>query len=86
MKPGGIGRPPTLPSSIGDNLVQTTKRVADVGFGLSKKQLLATTGRVVKQLKLKTSLKDGIPGKDWFLNLKKRFPDIMPSESPQNSL
>ena len=76
MNAGGIGRPPTLPSSIEANLVQTTKRAADIGFGLSKKQLLAKTGRVVKQLKLKTSFKDGIPGKDWFLNCKKRYPDI----------
>lgn len=47
-----------------------------MGFGLSKRQFLAKTGGVVKQLKLKTSFRDGIPGKDWFLNLKKRHPEI----------
>lgn len=71
MRAGGIGRPPTLPSSIEDNLVQATKKAADMGFGLSKRQFLAKAGRVVKQLRLKTSFRDGIPGKDWFLNLKK---------------
>ena len=76
MRAGGIGRPPTLPSRIEDNLVQATKKAADMGFGLSKRQFLAKTGRVVKQLKLKTSFRDGIPGKDWFLNLKKRHPEI----------
>ena len=76
MRAGGIGRPPTLPSSVEDNLVTATKRAADMGFGLSRKQLLTKTGKIVKQLKLKTSFKNGVPGKDWFLNLRKRYPGI----------
>ena len=61
---------------IEDKLVQSVKTAAEMGFGLSRKQLLNKTGKVVKSLKLKTPFKKGTPGKDWFLGLKARHPDI----------
>ena len=69
-KPGDIGRPPTLPPHIEEKLVETTKKAAAMGFGLSKKQLFIKTGKVVKNLNLKTPFKRGLPGNDWFIGLK----------------
>lgn len=47
-----------------------------MGFGLSKTQLKAKTGKIVKSLKLKTGFKNDTPGDDWFRGLQKRHPDI----------
>ena len=74
--PGVIGRPPTLPPAIEDKLVETTKKAASMGFGLSTRQLLIKTGKVVKNLKLKTPFKKGIPGKDWYIGLQGRHPEL----------
>ena len=76
VKPGGIGRPPTLPSSLEQKVVDTAQKAAAMGFGLSRRQLLAKTGKMVKSLKLKTPFKNGIPGKEWFQGLKGRHPGI----------
>ena len=74
--PGVIGRTPALPPAIEEKLVETTKKAASMGFGLSKKQLLIKTGKVVKNLKLKTPFKKGIPGKDWYIGLQGRHPEL----------
>ena len=47
-----------------------------MGFGLSRKQLLIKTGRIVKSLKLKTQFKKDVPGKEWFKGLKGRHPEL----------
>ena len=57
-------------------IVDTAKKAADMGFGLSKTQLKAKTGRIVKSLKLKIGFKKDTPGDDWFIGLKKRHPDV----------
>ena len=62
MDPGAIGRPPVLPPNIEEKLVDTVKKAADMGFGLSRKQLFSKTGQLVKSLNLKTPFKKGIPG------------------------
>ena len=77
MDPGAIGRPPVLPPNIEEKLVDTVKKAADMGFGLSRKQLFSKTGQLVKSLNLKTPFKKGIPGKDWFVGLKGRHPDFV---------
>ena len=56
--------------------MDTAKRAAEMGFGLSRRQLLAKTGKMVKSLKLETPFKNGIPGKEWFQGLKGRHPEI----------
>ena len=53
VKPGG-GRPSTLPSSLEQKVVDTAQKAAAMGFGLSRRQLLAKTGKMVKSLNLKT--------------------------------
>ena len=38
--------------------------------------LLSKTGEMVKNVKLKTPFKKGIPGKDWFQGFKGRYPEL----------
>ena len=59
QKPSDTGRPPTLPPYIEEKLVESTKKAAAMGFGLSRKQLFIKTGKVAKNLKLKTPFKRG---------------------------
>ena len=76
VEPGKVGRKTAIPVEPGDKIVGTAKKAADVGFGVSKSQLKAKTGRLVKDLKLKTSFKNNKPGDDWFLGLRRRHPDV----------
>ena len=70
-----MGRGTALPRDLEKNIIDTAKKAADMGFGLSKTQLKAKTGKIVKSLKLKTGFKNNTPG-DWFIELKKRHPDV----------
>lgn len=76
VEPGNVGRKTAIPLELENKIVETVKKAADMGFGVSKSQLKAKTGRLVKDLKLKTSFKNNKPGDDWFLALKRRHPDV----------
>lgn len=42
------------------------------GFGLTRKELTETVGQYVTAKAVNNPLKNGVPGEDWFLLLKKR--------------
>lgn len=71
-----IGRPPALPAKLEEELVSKVENAAAMGFGVSRRQLLVKTGRLVNKLKISTPFKDGVPGKDWFDGLRKRHPTL----------
>ena len=77
VEPGSVGRPPVVPPKLEEKLVETAKKAAEMGFGISRKQFFAKTGQLVKNLKLKTPFKNDIPGKDWFTGVKGRHPDFV---------
>ncbi|XP_078334130.1 uncharacterized protein LOC144625794 [Crassostrea virginica] len=71
-----IGRPPALPAKLEEELVSKVENAAAMGFGVSRRQLLVKTGRLVNKLKISTPFKDGVPGKDWFDGLRRRHPTL----------
>lgn len=71
-----IGRPPALSAKLEEELVAKVENAAAMGFGVSRRQLLIKTGRLVNKLKISTPFKGGVPGKDWFDGLRKRHPTL----------
>lgn len=71
-----IGRPPALSAKLEEELVAKVENAAAMGFGVSRRQLLIKTGRLVNKLKISTPYKEGVPGKDWFDGLRKRHPTL----------
>ncbi|XP_031329207.1 uncharacterized protein LOC116160201 [Photinus pyralis] len=66
------GRLTALTSKQEDELAAGLTTLEKWGFGLSKKEVLEQVAFFVKECKLKTPFKDGIPGDDWFAGFKKR--------------
>ena len=56
--------------------MDSAKKATNMGFSLSKTQLLAKTGKIIKGLILKTPFGKGIPGTGWFQGLKRRHPEL----------
>ncbi|VDI62466.1 Hypothetical predicted protein [Mytilus galloprovincialis] len=73
----GRGRKPALPLELENSIGKSVKRASQLGVGISRRQLLARTGTLVKKLKIKTPFKNSIPGKDWWQNLKERHTDLV---------
>ena len=77
MSDGALtGRQPVIPRKIESEIVQRATQAASIGMGMSKLQLLHKIDRVTKELKLKTSLKKNVPGKDWWEGFTKRNPSV----------
>ena len=74
------GKAPVIPPQAEEALVKGALEAADTGFGVSRKQLMRIDGRragqLCQRLNIQTPFKDGIPGKDWFLGLKARLPEL----------
>lgn len=70
------GRKPALPIDVEDALVHQAMAASERGFGITRQQLLARAGRLCNSMKWKTSFKNNVPGKDWFLGLKRRHPNF----------
>ena len=77
------GRARNIPVTIETAVVDKVIAEARTGFPLTKRQFLLKVGALVKSLGLKTQLKDGIPGKDYWQRIKKRHPDLV-IRTPQN--
>ena len=65
------------PKKIEERLVDEAFDAADKAFGISRVQLMMRAGRIAKEAKTKTSFKNDIPGKDWWLGLKKLHPRLV---------
>ena len=60
-----------------DQLLEEALNAADKAFGLSRVQLMMRAGRLAKEANLKISFMNDVPGKDWWLGLKKRHPQLV---------
>ncbi|XP_071133040.1 jerky protein homolog [Mytilus edulis] len=72
-----FGRKPTIPIEIEDRMVEVVLTLSEKGFGITKRQMLARVGTLVRQMDLKTPFKNGIPGKDWWKGFKNRHPEVV---------
>lgn len=70
------GRPPAIPKDIEDKIVESVKKAAEMGVGLSRKQMLDRTNSLYKRLKLTTSYPKFHAGKDWWQGVRRRHPEI----------
>lgn len=70
------GRPQVIPFKIEEEVVSQVIKGAEQGFGTTRVQLMQKRGRVVKAMKLKTPFRNQTPGKQWFLNLKRRHTSV----------
>lgn len=77
------GRLRNIPEEVENAIVTKVIAAANAGFPLTKQQFLLKIGSVVAKLGLKTQFKDGIPGKDYWLQLKQRRPDLV-IRTPEN--
>ena len=57
-------------------IVNATLAASEVGFGISKSQLLHKTGLLCTKKGFKTPFTDGKPGKDWWRGYTKRHPEV----------
>ena len=70
------GHPPALPPKVEEEICNKAAQAAQLGFGMSRRQVLLRTGRLVRQMQLPTPFKDGIPGNTWWAGMKRRHPDL----------
>ena len=70
------GRKQDIPFDIEKDMVQKMLDAADKGFPLTKKSFLVQVARLVKRLRLQTRFRDGIPGNEYWVGVKARFPEI----------
>ncbi|CAG4974201.1 unnamed protein product [Colias eurytheme] len=57
-------------------IVKWVLHMADIGFPVSKEELLLSVGKLVRELNRANPFKDGIPGRDWYERFLKRNPTI----------
>lgn len=69
------GRNPVIPSEIENNIVETTVKGAERGFGLGRKQMLNRIGSLCKKYKI-SGFKNGTPSKHVWYSLKSRHPEL----------
>ncbi|MES9884670.1 MAG: helix-turn-helix domain-containing protein [Sedimenticola sp.] len=67
------GRPPAVPATIENKLVETVKTAA----GLSRKQIIIRTNVLCKRIKITSSYTNFHAGKDWWEGVKRRHPDLV---------
>ena len=75
-KPIVHGRPPAIPNEIEKKIVESVKMAAKMGVGLSRKQILARTHILCKRIKIQTTYDNFKAGKDWWVGVKRRHPEI----------
>lgn len=72
-----LGSKPVIPAEIEKSIADRAMDLAAQGFGIGRRQLIARTATVCKDLKLQTPFKNGIPGKDWWDGFKRRNPTVV---------
>ena len=72
IKSSSFGRQTDIPLQLERKLVECLCTMEKWGFGMSRTEVLDIVEQFVKVNNLKTQFKNGRPGKDWFINFKKR--------------
>lgn len=67
-----VGRPVAIPLELESQLANAIRILEKWGFGLSREEVLNVVADFVKCNKMITPFKNNKPGKDWFLNFRKR--------------
>ena len=70
------GAKTVFPMEVERMMATHIKQTAQSGFGISRLQLCQKAAQVAKSMNLKTSFRNGMPGKDWLAGFQKRHPDI----------
>ena len=70
------GKAPVIPLELENQMVDKSLKLADQGFGLSKRKLTARAGQLCKTLGIRNRFKNGTPGRAWWSGLKKRHPSL----------
>ena len=71
------GRKPVIPLEIENAVPQKVVEAANMGFGITKKQLKLKISRLCKAQRISTPFKRGIPGDDWWRGFKNRHPEMV---------
>lgn len=71
QKSSSYGRTDLTPE-IEKSLVECIRCLEKWGFGLTRKEIVQLVADYVRINNIKTQFKNGIPGKHWFLNFKRR--------------
>lgn len=71
VKSKSLGRPTALPAEDEEKIAEGLRAMEKWGFGLSKREVLETIGRYVRENKIETPFKDGVPGDDFFIRFRK---------------
>lgn len=66
------GRSTIIPLDHEKKLCECIEVMETHGFGLTRKEILQLVGQYVTDNNIQTPFKDNIPGKDWFIEFKKR--------------
>ncbi|XP_061195392.1 uncharacterized protein LOC133203632 [Saccostrea echinata] len=69
------GRKTALPQVVENQIVEACIRAAEMGFGISKEQLILKVSRFCKSLNLNV-FKNNIPSDDWWRGFHSRHPEI----------
>ena len=71
------GRKPVIPLEIENAVAQKVAEAANMGFGITKKQLKLKIIRLCKAQRISTPFKRGIPGDDWWRGFKNRHSEMV---------
>nr|XP_049693639.1 uncharacterized protein LOC126054037 [Helicoverpa armigera] len=74
--PGNIGGPTVLTSSEEMYLVKWILELGEVGFPITKTQLLDSVTKLIKSLGRQNPFKDDQPGKKWYNGFLARHPEV----------
>ena len=69
------GRKPFLDENVEQEIVSKVSQAAEMGFGMSKRQVLLKVGTLCQKTSV-AHFKHGAPGKDWWYSFTKRHPEI----------
>ncbi|XP_050509916.1 uncharacterized protein LOC126886858 [Diabrotica virgifera virgifera] len=74
--PGNIGGPTVLSSSEEDLIIKWIIEMGNVGFPVTRSQLVDSVSKLIQNLKRKTPFKNYIPGKKWYNGFLAHHPEI----------
>lgn len=72
VKSTTMGRPTALSSDVERKIADGIREMEKNGLGMTRKDVMNLVGEYVKQNKIQTPFKDGIPQSDWFSAFSKR--------------
>ncbi|KAL8578093.1 hypothetical protein ACOMHN_055413 [Nucella lapillus] len=77
------GRKQDIPEDIEREVVIRALEASKRGFPLTKRWFLVQVARLVRKLNMKTRFKNGIPGQDYWLGLRRRFSSEVTLRMPE---